>query len=106
MNFSSRTPNQISYPYLYILYQHYFRPYPTRKKFEKDKETGEKICWFLSRIPFYQEKGCTLSQAIDFAIDDCLMEGIFYSIFFYRREEIKKMLITQFLTSALCKNID
>ena len=106
MEFSSRMSRRISYPYLYVFYQNHFRPYLLSKKFAKDTETGKKVCWFLSRIPFYQEKGCTLSQAIDFAIDDCLMEEIFYSLFFYRREEIKKMLLAQFLSSALCRSTD
>lgn len=102
MTFSSKMSNQISYPYLYVSYQNHFRSYQRRKG--KEDEKGRQICWFLSRIPFYQEKGCTLSQAIDFAIDDCLTEGIFYSLFFYRREEVKKLLITQFLSSAVCRN--
>ena len=37
-----------------------------------------KIQWFLSRISLYETKGCDLLEAIDFAIDDCLVEGIFY----------------------------
>lgn len=55
-----------------------------------------KIHWFLSRISQYEKKGCCLPEAIDFAIDDCLVEGIFYSLFMHRRDEIKELLLQQF----------
>ncbi|MCI9593476.1 MAG: hypothetical protein HFG51_04900 [Lachnospiraceae bacterium] len=55
-----------------------------------------KIQWFLSRISLYETKGCDLLEAIDFAIDDCLVEGIFYPLFMHRREEIKELLLQQF----------
>lgn len=35
-----------------------------------------KILWFLARL-LTTRKACPLPEAIDFAIDDCLMEDIF-----------------------------
>lgn len=55
-----------------------------------------KIFWFLARIAYYEKKACPLPEAIDFAIDDCLMEGIFYSLFMRRRTEIRELLLQQF----------
>lgn len=52
--------------------------------------------WLLSRITYYLKKRCTPSDAIDFAMDDCLMEGIFYSLFMYRRAEVKERILQQF----------
>lgn len=56
-------------------------------------EHGREICWFLSRIPFYEEKGCTFEESIDFAVDDCLTEGILFSFFQRRRETVKALLL-------------
>lgn len=60
-----------------------------------------KILWFLSRITYYEKKACPLPEAIDFAIDDCLMEDIFYSLFMRRRDEIKELLLQQFPVSFI-----
>lgn len=60
-----------------------------------------KIRWLFSRIDVYLEKGCTPAEAIDFAIDDCLMERIFYSLLIYRRSEIKELLLQQFPPSSI-----
>ena len=60
-----------------------------------------KILWFLARITYYEKKACPLPEAIDFAIDDCLMEDIFYSLFMRRRDEIKELLLQQFPVSFI-----
>lgn len=60
-----------------------------------------KIFWLFSRICVYLEKDCTPAEAIDFAIDDCLMERIFYSLFIYRRGEVKELLLQQFPPSSI-----
>lgn len=104
------------YPSFHFLYRNCFLSFSVRRrtsvrlpaksgKFHSRRDAsasghGREICWFLARIPFYLEKDCAMPEAIDFAIDDCLMEGILYSTFMHRREEIKENLVRSLRNSA------
>lgn len=80
-----------------------FHPLPYRHHFLAPLQK-RKIFWFLNRITYYENKACSLPEAIDFAIDDCLMEGIFYSLFMRRRAEIKELLLQQFPVTFTLKS--
>ena len=51
---------------------------------------------FIAAIRFYQCKGYDLEKSIEFAIEDCIEQGVLAEILAKNRSEVTKMLLTTY----------
>lgn len=64
----------------------------------------EEYSLFVEKIREYQRQKCSIEEAIDRAVDDCVQAGILEDILRDNREEVRSMLLTEYNEQAHIEN--
>ena len=66
--------------------------------------TLEEYSLFVEKIREYQRRKCSIEEAIDKAVDDCVQAGILEEVLRDNREEVRSMLLTEYNEQAHIEN--
>lgn len=66
--------------------------------------TLEEYSLFVEEIREYQRRKCSIEEAIDKAVDDCVQAGILEEVLRDNREEVRSMLLTEYNEQAHIEN--
>ena len=66
------------------------------RKIMKKCRKLEEYSIFVARIRQYQNEGNDIGEAVDYAVDDCIREGVLEELLRSQREEVCSMLLTEY----------